>query len=74
MLCVGERMGVERLLRILPRLTPVPVYSLWVSNVELVSWSRVEKRLGLLEFAQVLLDHASTVLNLHPVHESPSYV
>ena len=32
------------------------------------------KCLGLLVVGQVLLEHASTVLNLHPVHESPSCV
>ena len=32
------------------------------------------KCLGLLRVAQVLLEHASTVLNLHPVHESSSCV
>ena len=67
-------MGVERLLFVLPRRTPVPVHPLWVSNVELVSWCRVGFRLGLLVVAQVLLEHASTVLNLHPVYESPSCV
>ena len=56
MLCVGGRMGVAPLLRILS------------------SWEHARVGGELRGIAQVLLEHASTVLNLHPVHESPSCV